>query len=82
VRECFDVCEFDVLAMELQSMPYAPFTNDEQISRIFRTIKQVWNHVDEAGLVIDVTTGDERSAPPRKLDKDCTIKPCEGETAK
>lgn len=62
-------------------MPYALFINDERISRIFQTKQEVWDHADEAGLVVDAATDDERPVLSRELDKDYTIKPCEGDAA-
>jgi hypothetical protein len=64
----------------MTAMPYALFSNDEQISRAFRTRDEVWQHADEAGLVIDVNTDD--GAPPRReLDQDYTIRACSSEAA-
>lgn len=61
-------------------MPYALFTNDEKISKAFPTEHEVWKHADEAGLVIDVRSDNNKEQPKRVLDQDYTIKPCEADT--
>lgn len=61
-------------------MPYALFTNDEKISKAFPSKDEVWEHADEAGLVIDVRSDDDKDQPKRVLDQDYTIKPCEADT--
>lgn len=55
-------------------MPYALFSNDEQISQAFPTREAVWAHADEAGLVVDEMS-DARTLV-RVLDQGYTIKPC------
>ncbi len=57
-------------------MPYALFTNDEQISKAYKTEHEVWKKADEAGLVVDVTSEEEKAHPKRVLDEDYSIKPC------
>jgi hypothetical protein len=61
-------------------MPYALFSNDEKISKAFPTEHEVWKHADEAGLVIDVHSDDDKEQSKRVLDQDYTIKPCEADT--
>jgi hypothetical protein len=60
-------------------MPYALFSNDEKISKAFPTKHEVWEHADEAGLVIDVNADDDEGQSKRVLDQDYTIKPCEAD---
>jgi hypothetical protein len=60
-------------------MPYALFSNDEKISKAFPTQHEVWEHADEAGLVIDVNSDDGKEETKRVLDQDYTIKPCEAD---
>jgi hypothetical protein len=50
-------------------MPYALFENDDQLSRSFPTREEVWEHADDAGLVLE-DNGE------RKLEDHYTIKPC------
>ena len=50
-------------------MPYALFENDDQLSRSFPTREEVWEHADDAGLVLD-----DNGKP--KLEDHYTIKPC------
>jgi hypothetical protein len=57
-------------------MPYALFTNNEQISKAYKTEHEVWKKADEAGLVVDVASEEEKSHPKRVLDEDYCIKPC------
>ncbi len=57
-------------------MPYALFTNNEQISKAYKTEHEVWKKADEAGLVVDVTSEEEKAHPKRVLDSDFCIKPC------
>lgn len=57
-------------------MPYALFSNDEQISKAYGTPQEVWQKADEAGLVIEVSPEDDDRKPQRVLDADYSIKPC------
>ncbi|RTL54734.1 MAG: hypothetical protein EKK40_02820 [Bradyrhizobiaceae bacterium] len=57
-------------------MPYALFTNDEQISKAYKTEHEVWKKADEAGLVVDVVSDEEKADPKRVLDEDYCIRPC------
>ncbi len=57
-------------------MPYALYTNDdERISRVFPTRDEVWQHADEAGLVVEVVADDGHVAR-RELDQDYSIRAC------
>jgi hypothetical protein len=51
------------------SVPYALFENDDQLSRSFPTLNEVWKHADIAGLVVD-----DNGEP--KLEDHYSIKPC------
>jgi hypothetical protein len=62
------------------SMPYALFTNDEQISKAYRTRQEVWKKADDAGLVVDSVPEDPNAAPAKVLDEDYEIKPCPPDT--
>ncbi|MBN9598848.1 MAG: hypothetical protein J0G28_04110 [Afipia sp.] len=57
-------------------MPYALFTNDEQISKAYDTRQEVWRKADEAGLVVEVSPDGDDRKPERVLDEDYSIKPC------
>jgi hypothetical protein len=57
-------------------MPYALFTNNEQISKAYKTEHEVWKKADEAGLVVDAASEEKMSHPKRVLDEDYCIKPC------
>jgi hypothetical protein len=57
-------------------MPYALFTKDEQISKAYESEQEVWKQADEAGLVVDAASEEEKSHPKRVLDEDYCIKPC------
>lgn len=62
-------------------MPYALFTKDEQISKAYRTKQEVWKKADEAGLVVDAVSEEEKQPPGRVLDEDYQIKCCPPETS-
>lgn len=61
-------------------MPYALFTNNEQISKAYETEHEVWEKADEAGLVVDVASDEENRDPMRVLDEDYHIEPCPADT--
>lgn len=65
----------------LSRMPYALFSNDEKISKAFPTKHEVWEHADEAGLVVEVNSDDGKEETKRVLDQDYTIQPCEADSA-
>lgn len=57
-------------------MPYALFTNDEQISKAYNTRQEVWKKAEDAGLVVDAVPDDARDAPAKILDENYRIRPC------
>jgi len=62
-------------------MPYALFTNDEQISKAYRTRQDVWRKAEDAGLVVDSVPEDRDATPSKVLDEDYEIKPCPADAA-
>lgn len=62
-------------------MPYALFTNNEQISQAYKTEDEVWEKADEAGLVVDVASQEEEKNPKRVLDEDYCIQPCQADAS-
>ena len=60
-------------------MPYALFSNNEQISKAYDSEREVWKKADEAGLVVDIASDEETSHPRRVLDEDYCIKPCQAD---
>jgi len=57
-------------------MPYALFTNDEQISKAYRTKQEIWKKADEAGLVVEEVSADPKETPTKVLDENYEIRPC------
>jgi hypothetical protein len=57
-------------------MPYALFCNDARLSKAYPTEADVWKKARQSGLVVDVTSADDRPAPRPVLDNDYEIKPC------
>lgn len=57
-------------------MPYALFCNDAQISKAYPSESDVWKIAQRSGLVVDISTDDERHGPRRVLDNDYEIKRC------
>ena len=57
-------------------MPYALFSNDVKLSKTYPTEADVWKHARKSGLVVDVTSDDNRPAPRPLLDNDYEIRPC------
>jgi hypothetical protein len=57
-------------------MPYALFCNDAQISKAYPEEADVWGLAQRSGLVVDISTDDDRHGPRRVLDNDYEIKPC------
>jgi hypothetical protein len=57
-------------------MPYALFCNDAKLSKAYPTEADVWKHARKSGLVVDVTSEQEKAAPRPVLDNDYEIKPC------
>lgn len=56
-------------------MPYALFSNDVKLSKTYPTEADVWKHARRSGLVVDVTSDDDRPAPRPLLDHDYEIRP-------
>ena len=46
-------------------MPYALFCNDAQISKAYPSEADVWQLAQQSGLVVDVSTDDQRHGPRR-----------------
>ncbi|MEY9396022.1 hypothetical protein ABIF66_006691 [Bradyrhizobium japonicum] len=44
-------------------MPYALFCNDAQISKAYPSEADVWQLAQQSGLVVDVSTDDQRHGP-------------------
>jgi hypothetical protein len=59
-------------------MPYALFCQDQQLSQTCATEEEVWVHAAKAGLVVDAVAEEESPSPHRILDRDYTIRPCDG----
>ena len=51
-------------------MPYALFSNDAKLSKAYPTEVDVWKHARKSGLVVDVTSDDDKPAPRPVLDND------------
>ena len=58
-------------------MPYALFSKDDKLSKAYPTEADVWKHARQSGLVVDVTTEEEKAAPRPVLDNDYEIRPCQ-----
>jgi hypothetical protein len=57
-------------------MPYALFCNDAKLSKAYPTEAEVWKQARRSGLVVDMTSDEEKPAPRPVLDNDYEIKPC------
>jgi hypothetical protein len=57
-------------------MPYALFSNDVKLSKAYPTEADVWKLARQSGLVVDVTSDEDRAAPRPVLDNDYEIRPC------
>ena len=57
-------------------MPYALFCNEARLSKAYPTEADVWKHARQSGLVVDVTTENDKAAPRPVLDNDYEIRPC------
>jgi len=57
-------------------MPYALFCNDAKLSKAYPTEADVWKLAQKSGLVVDVTSEDDKPAPRPVLDNDYEIRPC------
>ncbi len=62
-------------------MPYALFSQAEQVSKAFASKSEVWKHAAESGLVVEVGSGEE-DPPRRTLDMDYAIRECATDEAK
>lgn len=62
-------------------MPYALFTNGEQISKAYRSREEVWKKAEEAGLVVDLPTDEEKKKPKQVLDEGYHIQSCQPDEA-
>lgn len=58
-------------------MPYALFTNGEQISKAYRSREEVWKKAEEAGLVVDLPADEEKNKPKQVLDEGYHIQSCQ-----
>jgi hypothetical protein len=58
-------------------MPYALFTNGEQISKAYRSREEVWKKAEEAGLVVDLPSEEEKKKPKQVLDEGYHIQACQ-----
>ncbi len=57
-------------------MPYALFCNEAKLSKAYPTEADVWKLAQHSGLVVDVTSEDEKPHPRPVLDNDYEIRPC------
>lgn len=57
-------------------MPYALFSNDAKLSKAYPTEAEVWRLARKSGLVVDVTTDNDRPTPHPVLDNDYEIRAC------
>jgi len=62
-------------------MPYALFTNGEQISKAYPTRQDVWKKAEEAGLVVDLPSEEEEKKPKQILDEGYHIQTCQPDQA-
>jgi len=60
-------------------MPYALFSNDVKLSKAYPTEADVWKLARQSGLVVDVTSDEDKAAPRPVLDNDYEIRPCRPE---
>ena len=58
-------------------MPYALFSNDAKLSKAYPTAADVWKIAQKSGLVVDVVSEPDSTAPRPVLDHDYEIKPCQ-----
>jgi hypothetical protein len=57
-------------------MPYALFCNEAKLSKAYPTEAEVWKQARRSGLVVDVTSEEEKPTPRPVLDNDYEIRPC------
>ena len=60
-------------------MPYALFSNDVKLSKAYPTEADVWKLARQSGLVVDVTSDEDKAAPRPVLGNDYEIRPCRPE---
>ena len=60
-------------------MPYALFCNEARLSNAYPTEADVWKLARQSGLVVDVTSDEDKAAPRPVLDNDYEIRPCRPE---
>jgi hypothetical protein len=60
-------------------MPYALFCNEAKLSKAYPTEADVWKLARNSGLVVDVTSEEEKPHPRPVLDNDYEIKPCKAD---
>jgi hypothetical protein len=60
-------------------MPYALFSNDVKLSKAYPTEADVWKLARQSGLVVDVTSDEDKAAPRPVLDNDYEIRQCRPE---
>jgi hypothetical protein len=57
-------------------MPYALFCNEAKLSKAYPTEAEVWKQTRRSGLVVDVTSEEDKPTPRPLLDNDYEIRPC------
>ena len=57
-------------------MPYALFSKDAKLSKAYPTEADVWAIARRSGLVVDVTSENDKLPPQPVLDHDYEIRPC------
>jgi hypothetical protein len=57
-------------------MPYALFCNEAKLSKAYPTEAEVWKQARRSGLVVDVTSEEEKPTPRPVLENDYEIRPC------
>jgi hypothetical protein len=57
-------------------MPYALFSNDAKLSKVYPTEADVWKLARKSGLVVDATSDEGKPAPRPVLENGYEIKPC------
>ena len=60
-------------------MPYALFCNEAKLSKAYPTEADVWKLARQSGLVVDVTSEEEKPHPRPVLDNEYEIKPCKAD---
>jgi hypothetical protein len=60
-------------------MPYALFCNEAKLSKAYPTEADVWKLARQSGLVVDVTSEEEKPHPRPVLDNDYEIRACKAD---